>query len=246
MKRTILPDTCLCAIVRDEMQNPAGGIADFVHWHAPFVEQAVIVDTGSRDGTREELERLQNQYPNLHVFDHKFNGYADARNVSLEKARELKIGRALVLDADERLFPDDFKLIASEAVGEQFYYFKFNHMDPDFPYPINRPEEPIRLLHNLSSVKFTGWRRESLDCSSYPEVVKARRFPSMKKKILTPPIKHYLPDSWARDEKEKWHNLALLYSWPPQNLNSWRRLNPQRTYFLILTAPLVFDEQEAA
>nr|MBP7708770.1 hypothetical protein [Candidatus Pacearchaeota archaeon] len=55
-KRTILPDTSLCAIVRDEIINPAqlpgkSGIRSFVESHVPYVEQAVIVDTGSVDGT---------------------------------------------------------------------------------------------------------------------------------------------------------------------------------------------------
>ena len=52
-RKAVLPNTSLCAIVRDEMMNPAGGIADFVDSTVPFVEQAVIVDTGSLDGTRQ-------------------------------------------------------------------------------------------------------------------------------------------------------------------------------------------------
>ena len=47
--REKLPNTSLCAIVRDEVINPAGEIADFLETILPFVEEAVVVDTGSID-----------------------------------------------------------------------------------------------------------------------------------------------------------------------------------------------------
>ena len=97
-KQIVLPDVSLCSIVRDEKMNPAGGIERFVESHVPFVEEAVIVDTGSLDGTREILEELQGKYSNLKIYDTKFNGFADARNYSLSK---VKTKYALVLDADE-------------------------------------------------------------------------------------------------------------------------------------------------
>ena len=96
----VLPDTSLCAIVRDEKMNPAGGIERFVHAHIPHVEEAVIVDTGSIDGTREILEQLESKYHNLRVLDHPFKSYAEARNFSLDNARAKY---ALILDADELL-----------------------------------------------------------------------------------------------------------------------------------------------
>src|SRR3989338_11169897 len=83
MERIILPNTALCAIVRDELMNPAGGIENFVRLNVPHVEEAVIVDTGSVDGTREKLEELREQYPHMKVFDHPFDGFANSRNYSL-------------------------------------------------------------------------------------------------------------------------------------------------------------------
>lgn len=97
-EKMILPNTSLCSIVRDEKINPAGGIQRFVESHVPFVEEAVIVDTGSLDGTREILEELESQYPNLRIYDVKFKGFAHARNYSLKK---VKTKYSLVLDADE-------------------------------------------------------------------------------------------------------------------------------------------------
>jgi len=98
--KIILPNTSLCSIVRDEKMNPAGGIQRFVEAHVPFVEEAVIVDTGSLDGTREILEEMQAKYSNLRIYDHYFKGFADARNYSLSK---VKTKYSLVLDADELL-----------------------------------------------------------------------------------------------------------------------------------------------
>lgn len=105
-----LENVCLCAIVRDEEMNPAGGITDFVNCALPFVGSAVVVDTGSTDKTRELLTQAQQRFPHLRVFDYQFDGYAQARNFSLEQTRTHSLGEyALVLDADERLFAADFK-----------------------------------------------------------------------------------------------------------------------------------------
>ena len=103
-----LPDTSLCAIVRDEIVNPEGGIVDFGDSTVPFVEKAVILDTGSVDGTYETLLGLSELYPHLHVFQHGFEGYGPSRNRALKK---IDTELVLVLDADERLTEDDFRTL---------------------------------------------------------------------------------------------------------------------------------------
>ena len=129
--KAILKDTSLCSIVRDEKMNPAGGIRRFVDSHVPFVEEAVIVDTGSIDGTREILEEMSGKYSNLKIYDKKFRGYANARNFSLKKAGAKN---ALILDADEVLTHknpgDDFKELG-KALGESrlgHYRIDFKHV----------------------------------------------------------------------------------------------------------------------
>jgi glycosyltransferase involved in cell wall biosynthesis len=101
--KLFLQDTTLCAIVRDEMISPAqlpgkSGIRSFVESHVPHVEQAVIVDTGSVDGTRQELEQLASEFPNLEVRDHPFVNYVESRNFSIDGIRT---PYTLVLDCDE-------------------------------------------------------------------------------------------------------------------------------------------------
>lgn len=104
----MLKDTSLCAIVRDEEFNPAGGVERWLRTTLPHVEEAVVVDTGSIDSTKEILERLQKEFNNLRVYRHEFKGFPSARNYSLSK---VKTKKALVLDADELLTSDDFRLL---------------------------------------------------------------------------------------------------------------------------------------
>lgn len=145
----ILSDVSLCAIVRDEKMNPAGGIERFVSSHVPFVEKAVIVDTGSLDGTREILEDLEGKYKNLKIYDHKFRGFADARNFSLGKARTKY---ALILDADELITHEkprnEWKVINevfNEGYQYKFYKFDFKHVDPSGEY-VSSPTHYVRLV----------------------------------------------------------------------------------------------------
>ena len=82
---TVLKDTSLCAIVRDEKMNPAGGVERFLRSHLPYVEEVVVVDTGSVDGTRQILAGLEKEFAHLKVYDAVFRSYAQARNISLKK-----------------------------------------------------------------------------------------------------------------------------------------------------------------
>ncbi|MEI7718911.1 MAG: glycosyltransferase [archaeon] len=108
---TVLKDTCLCAIVRDEKMNPAGGVERFLRAHLPYVEEAVVVDTGSTDGTCEVLEKLGKEFAHLKVYDVSFKDYAHSRNFSLTK---VKTKWALVLDADELLIPSSFEAVEED------------------------------------------------------------------------------------------------------------------------------------
>ena len=109
MTKPILPNVTLAAIVRDELINPAGGIEDFLDCTLPFIGAGVIIDTGSSDGTRDVLEEAKKRYSGLSIIDTAFEGYAQARNQSLEP---VKTPYTLVLDADERLSEKDFKQLA--------------------------------------------------------------------------------------------------------------------------------------
>ena len=67
MSGIIVPNIEVCVITCDELQNPAGGVVDLVDSTLPLVGSMAVLDTGSKDGTKEKLEQLSQQYPNLRV-----------------------------------------------------------------------------------------------------------------------------------------------------------------------------------
>ncbi|MBU3109454.1 glycosyltransferase family 2 protein [Clostridium gasigenes] len=82
----------LCMIVKNEEDN----IRNCLQVVKDFVDEIIIVDTGSSDATKEICFRYTDK-----VYDFKWNDdFADARNFSISKASKNWI---LVLDADEEL-----------------------------------------------------------------------------------------------------------------------------------------------
>jgi len=100
MSDIILPEVSLCAIVKNELSNKAGSIQEFVEHIVPFLGGAVILDTGSTDGTYKALKELEKKHKQLKIYQHSFEGYDASRNKSLQ---HVNTDFALILDADERL-----------------------------------------------------------------------------------------------------------------------------------------------
>ena len=130
----VIEDVTLTMIVRDEIINPAGGLLPVLELQAPHYPEVVIVDTGSVDGTRELLEHLSGRdfYPHIKVFDHRFNGYADARNFA-----NSKVGTkyAMVVDADEIFFKQGIEKLAEiilnlNPLGVQIIFYNINIHNP--------------------------------------------------------------------------------------------------------------------
>src|SRR5215831_180269 len=94
----------LCMIVKNEQD----WVAQAVESVRSIVNEVIIVDTGSTDDTPERVRELG---VNPLKFQWK-DSFAEARNVSLEAAREPWI---LVLDADERIAARDLPLIKEAA-----------------------------------------------------------------------------------------------------------------------------------
>jgi Flp pilus assembly protein TadD len=94
------PRLSLCMIVRDE----ASHIAQCLSAVRDLVDEMVVVDTGSADGTG-DLARAEGAQVHAHAWPGSF---AEARNLSLGHAAGDWV---LVLDADERIAPGDFPRI---------------------------------------------------------------------------------------------------------------------------------------
>jgi len=232
-----LKDTCLCAIVRDEKINPAGGILDYIKSVVPHVDAAVIIDTGSTDGTREILEECAGRYKNLQIHDRGFRGFADARNYSLNKGKKTGADYCFVLDADERLTKEDFKCVNSiveENVVNFYdvYRFKFRHILIGGQLT-DVPDWGRRLFAFKLGPYFENDLWESLyfengDYSTYN---------------MSIAIKHFLPPQEGRVAKRDWYeqietspysNKIKKGHMPPsahEFFHLWKTPNPHRYKF---------------
>ncbi len=231
MSEIVLPGVSLCAIVRDEIMNPAGGIVDFIDSTMPYLEAGVVVDTGSIDGTRQALEELKTRYPNLAVLYRGFDGFASSRNYSL---RQVQMPYAFVLDADERLTKEDFKFLRlvmedNNALGYSFGFIVV------FP---NREEEGIdglnpRLFRTGKRIRYVNDVQERLH----------RRNGPVGRKYMVPAgidIKHIRAEERTRELKDlRWYQPLIRWvdsgkqdPCPVQSqsldFESWKTYNPRR------------------
>jgi glycosyltransferase involved in cell wall biosynthesis len=243
MIQTKLPNICLCAIVRDEEINPAGGIQDFLDCTLPFVENAVIVDTGSTDKTREILEDAKSKYPNLKVEGYLFDGYAQARNFSLVHARNLG-DYALVLDADERLFAEDFsklnKTLESNPAGINFMIqdIFLNTQVKQYYSGLHNPR--CFSLKTEERFHYKNIRGENTYCewlyTSGGKVIDLGELLTGKIIDSEITIKHFLPPTQnGIIEKENWYtrfkNPLTQTQSQDSNFPLWKQLNPKRREF---------------
>lgn len=156
-----LPSVCLVAIVKNEETNPAGGIVDYLDSILPFVPFAVIVDTGSTDGTLALLRQAAaERYPWLRVRQCAFSDFATARNRSLALARAavreagVAVGTALVLDADERLTPAGLMRLRSALLGSVTQGTAALQPLQTREEPAQQPQDSMQQEHVGVCVKF--------------------------------------------------------------------------------------------
>jgi len=90
-------------IVKNEINN----IGDALNSFMPFADGIVINDTGSTDGTREELRKLADKLPNLTLVESEWKDgfhFGNARNQAIKNATSQW---CLWLDADDRVPPSE-------------------------------------------------------------------------------------------------------------------------------------------
>lgn len=141
-----------------------------------FVDEIVIVDTGSTDSTLEIAGEFTDKIYRYQWTDN----FSDARNYSLSKATKDWV---IVLDADEIIAPDDFgklRKIICNTDRDAFYLIQRNYttIRNDWRWtPIDKPEKEsgeytgyvrnpnMRLFRNRCGIHFRGAVHETVDRS---------------------------------------------------------------------------------
>lgn len=225
MEDIVLPDTSLCAIVRDEVINPGGGVLRFLRSVMPHVEEGVVVDTGSIDGTRELLEEAKKEFPHLSVYDLTFTGYAPARNYSLSR---VSTTHALILDADEIILQDryvglkgllDFYRNNCTFDLPKVFSFGFTEVRSDGEHEGQGHRH--RLFDKSVGCFQDGliWRAENLDINDSYEIP------------LQEDVYHFLPPTESVSLKRREWYTRDIPSLAPSTHSSftlWKQFNPLR------------------
>lgn len=140
-----------CYIVKDEILTLPRSINSI----RKFVDEIVIIDTGSSDGTDVYAKKVADIF-------HRYRwtgNFADARNFSLSKATSDWI---LVIDADETIdidVADIFrKVIEKNQTADSFIFTIWNFLQD--PVWVKNPNifygSSIRLFKNLPAIRYRG------------------------------------------------------------------------------------------
>lgn len=153
------PRLSLCMIVRDEAEC----LGHCLSSAAGVVDEMVVVDTGSRDGTVSIAESFGARVFYLDWQD----DFSAARNHGLDRAAGDWL---LVLDADERLEEDGgLRRLLLQPEVEGYFLLLVNHFSGD-PGRDRAGHHALRLFRNRAEYRFTGRVHETLA----PEILRSR------------------------------------------------------------------------
>lgn len=153
----------LCMICKNEISN----IAILLDQVCPVLEQVILVDTGSTDGTLDIIKEKQSKYKNLELHHFEWvKDFSKARNYSFSFATQDWI---LFLDSDDQVDKDELKK------------FKDNFLEnPDTDcwildyiyssFPDGTPQLVLgreRFVRRSLSPKFVGAIHETIDISGF-------------------------------------------------------------------------------
>jgi glycosyltransferase involved in cell wall biosynthesis len=152
----------LCMIVRDEADNIAACLQSVI----PYVDEMIVVDTGSLDDTSKIATEL-----GAKVYHYEWrNDFAAARNYSLKQASGDWI---LYLDADERLESGsgpELRRLLSDPDCDGYFLLELNHFTENWEQDF-APHITPRLFRNRPEHRFTGRIHEMLDPKIFEEKI---------------------------------------------------------------------------
>lgn len=201
------PVLSLCMIVKNEKHNLPRCLASV----KPYVDEMIVVDTGSEDGTPEIAAKHGAKVRYFEWCD----DFAAARNYAISQASGSWI---LMPDADEEIVveSEDFLhqiTFRPDVIAYQIALTEAND-------PSRTPAYLIRLLRNLPDIQYTGRFHEqpmyqnkciSEDQISYLESVKVIHYGYTEEQLLQKNINRNIP-ILERARQNEGLSLMLLYS----------------------------------
>ncbi len=152
------PGLSVCMIVRNESANIEDALACF----GPFADEIIVVDTGSRDNTKEIAARFTSK-----IYDFEWiDDFSAARNFALSKAVK---SYQLWVDADDRISPENqghVESLKSHFDGKKAFYFILENHQTDAPPSSCRQ---LRCTPITGEVVFEGRIHEQI----FPSAVRA-------------------------------------------------------------------------
>lgn len=190
------PTLALCMIVKDEAVDIARSLASV----APYVDEIIVVDTGSTDTTRETATEF-----GATIIEFPWNGdFSQARNAGLDRASADWI---LILDADEEFAPGHGpllrELIAGNPETEGFFLRVVDYLG-DYPGIDQAANISFRLFRNRPEHRY----RRAIHEQVTPVAVERDGKPTVKVSSLV--IRHYgYLNPVDRAKKRGRRNMAL-------------------------------------
>jgi len=148
----------LCTIMRNEESS----LFDFLRSYTPFLDETIIVDTGSTDNSIYLAELF-----NCKVIQKEWNdSFSDARNEALKNSRSTWV---LHMDIDEHL-EDTVTLRRMLDTDLDAYMFYVNNLMRESRYSLS---ETIRLFKRHCGFEYTGYVHETINSNGHINVGRA-------------------------------------------------------------------------
>src|SRR5919202_4935317 len=138
-----IPSLSLCMIVKNERQNLHRCLASI----KPYVDEMIVVDTGSEDGTPE----IAAQYGAKVSYFEWCDDFSAARNYAISQASGNWI---LMPDADEELVIESEDFLNQLSLRPHILAYSVALTEANDPS--RTPAYLIRLLRNIPEIKYVG------------------------------------------------------------------------------------------
>lgn len=156
--------------------NESHNIREFLA-HLHFVDEIIVVDSFSTDGTLEIIK----EFPKVTLIEREFKNYTDQKSFALSQANNEWV---LFLDADERLTPNLKNEIVetvtlNDSTAAYYFYRKFMFKDKALHFSGSQNDKNYRLFRK-SKVQFNSDR-----------IVHETLLVNGQSKVLKNPLIHY-------------------------------------------------------